>query len=482
MKKSIETPLLLNTKQSQEEENEKLRWEKIKKVASMAAPMVAVNMSQFLLQATSTMIVGHRSELALAGIALGSSFANVTGFGVLFGLSGSLETLCGQAYGAKQYHKLGSYTFTSIVFLLIISVPISILWMFMNQILLLLHQDPQIAELAGVYCLWLVPALFGYSVLESLVRYFQSQSLIYPMVLSSLAALSFHVPLCWLMVHKFDFGAKGAAASIGISYWLTAVFLWVYMKLSSRCVETRIYMSKDVFVHTNIFFQFAVPSAMMCCLEWLAFEAITLLSGLLPNSKLETSVISICLTTSSLHYNLVNGIGDAASTNVANELGAGNPRGARDSAAAAIIIAAVESVVVSSSLFLSRSVWPYAYSNVEEVISYVTDITPILCISILMDSFLTVLSGVVRGTGWQKIGAYVNITSYYLIGIPVGLLLCFHLHFNGKGLWAGLVTGSTLQTLILFLVIGFTNWRKEAIKARERIGDEKVWRDDSLLN
>lgn len=55
----------------------------MKKVASMAAPMVAVNMSQYLLQATSTMIVGHRSELALAGIALGSSFANVTGFGVL---------------------------------------------------------------------------------------------------------------------------------------------------------------------------------------------------------------------------------------------------------------------------------------------------------------------------------------------------------------------------------------------------------------
>lgn len=85
MKKSIEAPLLLNTtkQSSQEEDKEKIRWEKIKKVASMAAPMVAVNMSQFLLQATSTMIVGHRSELSLAGIALGSSFANVTGFGVL---------------------------------------------------------------------------------------------------------------------------------------------------------------------------------------------------------------------------------------------------------------------------------------------------------------------------------------------------------------------------------------------------------------
>ncbi|KAH0893108.1 hypothetical protein HID58_055537 [Brassica napus] len=471
--KTTEAPLLVKNKQQSEEERERIRWEKMKKVASMAAPMVAVNMSQFLLQATSTMIVGHRNELSLAGIALGSSFANVTGFGILFGLSGALETLCGQAFGAEQYQKLGPYTFTSMVYLLIIAFPISILWIFMNQILILLHQDPQVAELASVYCLWLIPALFGYSVLESLVRYFQSQSLIFPMVLSSLAALAFHVPLCWLMVHRFEFGVKGAAVSIGISYWLNAVFLWVYMKRSQTCLKTRIYMSKDAFLHTKIFFQFAVPSAMI--LEWLAFEVITLLSGLLPNSKLETSVISIWyLTTSTLHYNLVNGIGDAASTNVANELGAGNPRGAHDSASAAVIIAAVESVIVSSTLFLSRNVWPYAYSNVEEVTRYVTKMTPILCISILMDSFVIVLSGIVRGTGWQKIGAYVNIASYYIIGIPIGLLLCFHLHFNGKGLWAGLVSGSTLQTLILFLVVGFTNWTKEANKARERILDEKV--------
>lgn len=82
--KSTEAPLLVkNKQQSEEEERERIRWEKMKKVASMAAPMVAVNMSQFLLQATSTMIVGHRNELSLAGIALGSSFANVTGFGIL---------------------------------------------------------------------------------------------------------------------------------------------------------------------------------------------------------------------------------------------------------------------------------------------------------------------------------------------------------------------------------------------------------------
>lgn len=76
----MEDPLLVNAKQ---EDEKQIRWEKLKKVASMAAPMVVVNISQYLLQATSTMIVGHKSERDLAGIALASSIANVTGFSLL---------------------------------------------------------------------------------------------------------------------------------------------------------------------------------------------------------------------------------------------------------------------------------------------------------------------------------------------------------------------------------------------------------------
>lgn len=40
--------------------------------------------------------------------------------------------------------------------------------------------------------------------------------------------------------------------------------------------------------------------------------------------------------------------------------------------------------------------------------------------------------GVARGCGWQKIGACVNLGSYYLVGVPLGLLLGFHLHLGGR--------------------------------------------------
>ena len=31
--------------------------------------------------------------------------------------------------------------------------------------------------------------------------------------------------------------------------------------------------------------------------------------------------------------------------------------------------------------------------------------------------------GVAVGAGWQSVGAYVNIACYYLIGVPVGVVL-----------------------------------------------------------
>lgn len=57
--------------------------QELKNVSLMAAPMVVVSVSQFLLQVVSLMMAGHLGELSLAGVALATSFADVTGFSIL---------------------------------------------------------------------------------------------------------------------------------------------------------------------------------------------------------------------------------------------------------------------------------------------------------------------------------------------------------------------------------------------------------------
>ncbi|KAJ6689613.1 hypothetical protein OIU85_005971 [Salix viminalis] len=201
------------------------------------------------------------------------------------GMASALETLCGQAYGAKQYTKLGTQTYTAIFYLTLVCIPISVIWIYMGKILHFIGQDPAISREAGRFTMWLVPALFAYATLQALTRYFQTQSFIMPMLISSCATLCFHIPLCWALVYKSGLKNVGAALCMGISYWLNVIFLGLYMRYSPGCAKTRAPISKELFYGIGEFFRFAIPSAVMICLEWWSFELLILLSGSLTKSR-----------------------------------------------------------------------------------------------------------------------------------------------------------------------------------------------------
>ncbi|CAI9785417.1 unnamed protein product [Fraxinus pennsylvanica] len=477
---------VLFLKEEREEKKESVRWgvliwEEMKRLGYLAGPMVAVTLSQYLLQVISVMMVGHLGELSLSSTAIAISLCGVTGFSFLLGMASALETLSGQAYGAQQYKRIGTQTYTAIFSLIIVCIPLSVLWIFLGKMLVFVGQDPQISYEAGKYTMWLVPALFGYATLQPLIRYFQIQSMILPMLISSCITICFHIAVCWVLVFHFGLKNIGAAVAMDLSMWLNVTILGLYMKFSSTCEKTRAPISIEIFEGMKEFFRFAIPSAVMICLEWWSFELLILLSGLLPNPQLETSVLSVCLNTLSTLYAIPYGLGAAASTRISNELGAGNPQGARVSAISLMLIAAVEAITVSTIIFVSRHVFGYIFSNEEEVVDYVTTMAPLLCLSTIMDSIQGTLSGVTRGCGWQHIGAYINLAAFYLFGIPTAAALGFWLNFRGKGLWIGVLFGATLQTIMLATITSCTNWEKQAAKARERLFKEKSSAEEAFI-
>ncbi|KAF5934405.1 hypothetical protein HYC85_030576 [Camellia sinensis] len=223
----------------------------------------------------------------------------------------------------------------------------------------------------------------------------------------------------------------------------------------------------------------AIPSAFMVCLEYWSYEFLILMSGLLPNSKLETSMMAISLffpyecllmhifdfnaiccnpsisklqsffpsfDTSSLVFRIPYGIGSAVSTRVSNELGAGQPRVAQLAVQVAIFLATAQGLFTSLILVSVRNIWGYLYTNEDEVVKYMASVIPVLVISNFMDGIQAALSGTARGCGWQKIGAFVNLGAYYLVGLPSAIILTFVLHFGGKDSLRGHV-GPLLKTV-----------------------------------
>ncbi|KAL2546108.1 MATE efflux family protein [Forsythia ovata] len=197
-------------------------------------------------------------------------------------MASALETLSGQAYGAQQYKKIGTQTYTAIFSLIIVCIPLSVLWIFLGKVLVFVGQDPQISQEAGKFTLWLVPALFGYATLQPLIRYFQMQSMILPMLISSCITICFHIAVCWVLVFKSGLKNIGAAVAMDLSMWLNVTILGLYMKFSSTCEKTRAPFSMEIFEGMKEFFRFAVP---VCCNDLVTLTSSLCLSSLVLSTR-----------------------------------------------------------------------------------------------------------------------------------------------------------------------------------------------------
>ncbi|KAK6921672.1 Multi antimicrobial extrusion protein [Dillenia turbinata] len=405
--------------------------EEAKKQIWLAGPLIAVSMLQYCLQVISIMFVGHLGELPLSGASMATSFASVTGFSVLLGMGSALETLCGQAYGAKQYHMLSVHTQRAMLVLLALCIPLAMVWFYTANILTFFGQNREISSEAGKFNQWMIPSLFSYGLLQCLNRFLQTQNVVFPMMVISGITASVHILLCWLLVFKSGLDIRGAALANTMSYWFNVFLLASYIKLSPSCSKTWTGFSKEALCDIFSFLKLAVPSAIMICLEYWSFEMVVLLSGLLPNPQLETSVLSVSLNTCWMVYMISVGLGGAISTRVSNELGARRPQGARLAVGVVVIVAISEGAVVGTTTILVSGVWGKLYSNEEEVVRYVSRMMPLLALSNFLDGFQCVLSGAARGCGWQNICSCINLVAYYVVAIPSAVLFAFVLHIGG---------------------------------------------------
>ncbi|CAN1326458.1 Protein DETOXIFICATION 16 [Linum perenne] len=435
----------------------------IKKQLWLAGPLASYNFLTYLIQVISVMFVGHLGELPLSAASLATSLVSVTTLTLLRGMASALDTLCGQSHGAKQHHLLGIHLQRSMIVLLLAAIPLSFISAYAGQILHFLHQDPEISAEAGRYARFVIPSIFGFAILECHVKFLQSQNNVFPLMVTTGGTTLLHGLVCWVLVYKSGLGNKGAALANGIAYWSNGLLLFVYVRVSSTCKQSWTGWSKEALHGIPGFVRLAIPSAIMVCsLESWSFEMMVLLSGWLPNPKLETSVLSIRLAA----YTLILGL---KCTRVSNELGNGRPRSALLAVYVAVTMVITEAIVAGTALVLGRNIWGHLYSKEHRVVKYVAQILLLTSAFHLFDAIQSVLSGTCRGCGRQKIGAVVNLGAYYLLGVPCSIVLAFVFHMGGKGLWTGLTVAVFSQALFMTILTITTNWEKEAKKAKDRV-------------
>jgi multidrug resistance protein, MATE family len=208
-------------------------------------------------------------------------------------MGSAVETLCGQAYGAKKHDMLGVYLQRSTVVLTICGIPLAVIYAFSRQILILLGESPDIAKAASIFVYGLIPQIFAYAVNFPVTKFMQAQSVVAPSAYISAGALAVHLVVSWVVVYKVGLGLLGASLVLSISWWLIVGGKFAYIVMSPEFRRTWTGFSWQAFVGLPEFFKLSAASAVMLCLETWYYQIVVLIAGLLENPELALSSLSV---------------------------------------------------------------------------------------------------------------------------------------------------------------------------------------------
>eukprot|EP01018_Ginkgo_biloba_P006097 Gb_01707 [translate_table: standard] len=444
--------------------------EEARQIGGIAGPMVVTGLLLYARAMISMLFMGRLGELELAGGSLAIGFANITGYSVLSGLAMGMEPICGQAFGAQRWSLMGVTLQRTIMILFSACLPIGLLWMHMESILLWCGQDAQITSMAATYLLFSLPDLLAQSVLNPLKIYLRTQNITLPLTLCAALALALHLPINLFLVFYLGLGLRGVALAVAWTDFNLVVSLLGYLWYSGIHKRSWEGWSTECFKEWRSLLNLAIPSCVSVCLEWWWYELMIIFSGLLVNAKAAVATMGILIQTTSLVYIFPSSLSLAVSTRIANELGANRPHKARIAMLVALCSAVVVGLLAMTFTTTMRHVWGRMFTTDQSILSLIAMAMPIVGLCELGNCPQTTGCGVLRGSARPSTGANINLGSFYMVGMPVAMVLSFLFDLGFVGLWLGLLAAQATCAILMLLVLLRTDWSLQAFRAKQLTG------------
>ncbi|KAL8736122.1 MAG: hypothetical protein Q9181_002537 [Wetmoreana brouardii] len=441
-------------------------WQREAKVISRySAPLIVTFILQYSLTVASIFTVGHLGKVELGAVSLASMTANITGYAVYQGLATSLDTLCAQAYGSGNKQLVGLQAQRMVYFLWTITVPIGMIWLSASAILTHIVPEHDVAVLAGLYLKIILIGAPGYAFFESAKRYLQAQGLFSASLYVLLVCAPLNAFMNWLFVWRFRWGFIGAPIAVAVTDLLlpNVLICYVYFFAGRACWPG---LTKRAFKNWGPMIKLALPGLLMVEAEYLAFEILTLASSYFGTTHLAAQ--SILGTISSITFQIPFPISIAASTRIANLIGATLASEARTTAKVAFWASAGVGVFNVAMLSSLRGYIPRLFTRDDSVIALVADVLPLCAAFQLFDALTCCCNGILRGMGRQEIGGYVQLFCYYGVAMPISMGTAFGLGWKLYGFWTGIALALALVSGIEGIFLWNARWERSVEDAERR--------------
>lgn len=426
----------------------------ILRTLQLAMPVVIGMVASFSMNFVDTVMAGRLpdKELALAGIATGGAiWSGALMF--LLGMLMSLQPVVAQLDGAGQRAEGGAEVRQAMWIALGVAVPFVLILLSGGAMLEWIAIDPNITPTSVQYLSalsWGAPAMCFLLVL----RFFSEGSgHTKPTMYMGLLGILLNVPLNYiLMFGKLGLpamGARGCGIATSIVIWSQLIMMVFYVRFHRHFTAFELFSRWESPRWKSIanLLKIGLPIGGAIFVEGALFIGATLLIARL--GALPASAHLIAMNFAALVFMVPLGIASAITTRVGNAIGREEPEAARYAGLIGLLIIVFSQTVSASAMLFVPEFIVRIYTSDAAITGIAVTLLFYAAIFQYADGIQVCAAAALRGVKDTLFAMFINIISFFFVGLSVGYYLTFTKQMGPAGMWVGMIAGLSFAAVLL---------------------------------
>jgi MATE family multidrug resistance protein len=427
---------------------------------ALAVPVVLSELGWMAMGIVDTVMVGRLGPVAIGAVALGNAVCytpSLFGIGLMLGL----DTLVSQAYGRQDHDDCHRWLAQGVYLAAIITLPLMLLIGAASYGLALAGIMPVVAAPAAGYLRILNLGTLPLLLYGGTRRYLQGVGQVRVITVTYVLANLLNWFGNWVLIYgKLGLpalGVNGSAISTVLSRLFMAAallgFAWRYERQRGHPLFR--HWAGPSLARLRELVRLGAPAAGQIVLEVGAWNLVTLAAGYLTPAALATQ--QIVLNYASITYMVPLGVSAAAAVSVGHAVGAGDAQRARRAGWLALALGTGFMLLAAVVFLLAPRPLIELYTHNAQVLAVGTGLLGLVAAFQIFDGIQTVSTGALRGLGETRIPMLANLVGYWVLGLPLGFILCFVFHWGIFGMWIGL----TLALIVIASAL-LLRWHRDS--------------------
>jgi MATE family multidrug resistance protein len=447
----------------------------IKKIANIGFPTMLFFLSLYLQQTLCLAFIGkkYNNQDMINAIGIVDLYINCTLFCFSVGLLSGLDTLLSNSLSVNVYlfglyihrARLITYLFSIILCLFHYFYGLKLIKLFNIDEATLSHCE-DFLHLSLVYVLVNIQFGVNFRVLSVLDKTGACVGIL-------LIGIFLHPFWCYIMINLIG-GLRAVGWALVISQVVSAILSSLYIYIYSPMPEGSYFsLNKDCFKGWGEYLKFTIPSTLMLCAEWLAFEVQSVFA--IYASKEDYSVHIFLSNIATLMYTLCHGFGMAATVLIGEYIAKNMIKYAKAIALYCFVLSEITMSVIIVFIIIFRESVLSIFVDDTSLLEKGRPLIVVLAVGEIFDATQSVMASIYRGLGKQRQASIIAFVQFYFVQIFFSWLLVISFGLGVKGIWLSILLGNIITTVIYIYFFTKFDFGRINIETKERLEkDQKL--------